>query len=48
LSGVTEKDSVIAGPYEVIRTLENGKAVRPIVTATPGKPGSATPAKKEN
>ncbi|HSJ14989.1 MAG TPA: efflux RND transporter periplasmic adaptor subunit [Longimicrobiales bacterium] len=28
LSGLTEKDSVVAGPYDVIRTLEAGKAVR--------------------
>lgn len=30
LSGVTESDSVVAGPYEAIRSLEDGDAVRPI------------------
>lgn len=43
LSGVTEKDSVVAGPYEIIRTLENGKTVHQIPGAATGKPG-ATPA----
>ena len=45
LSGVTEKDSVIAGPYEIIRTLENGKTVRPLpATGAPGSaPGTKTP-----
>jgi HlyD family secretion protein len=33
LSGLTEKDSVVAGPYEVIRTLEAGKTVRPLPSA---------------
>jgi HlyD family secretion protein len=33
LSGVTEADSVIAGPYEAIRGLEDGKAVRPLPAA---------------
>jgi HlyD family secretion protein len=28
LTGLAEKDTVVAGPYEVIRTLEDGKAVR--------------------
>lgn len=45
LSGITEKDSVVAGPYEIIRTLENGKVVRQM-TNTPAKPG-ATPAATE-
>jgi HlyD family secretion protein len=45
LSGVTAKDSVVAGPYEVIRTLENGKAVRALpATTLPGTPGAV----KEN
>lgn len=35
LTGVTEQDTVVAGPYEVIRTLENGKPVRPMPTTTP-------------
>jgi len=44
LSGVTRKDSVIAGPYEAIRSLENGKAVRPMpaTTTAPAKPGATT------
>lgn len=36
VSGLTDKDSVVAGPYDVIRTLEAGKAVRP-TGATPAK-----------
>jgi HlyD family secretion protein len=41
LSGVTEKDSVIAGPYEVIRTLQNGKTVRAALPGTlPGTAGA--------
>ena len=28
ISGVTEKDSIVAGPYDVIRSLEAGKPVR--------------------
>lgn len=32
ISGLTEKDSVVAGPYEVIRTLEGGKSIRPLAT----------------
>lgn len=30
VEGLAEGDSIVAGPYEVIRTLENGQAVRPI------------------
>jgi HlyD family secretion protein len=30
LSGLSEKDSVVAGPYDVIRTLEAGKTIRPL------------------
>jgi HlyD family secretion protein len=43
LSGVTAKDSVIAGPYEIIRTLENGKAVRNM-----GASAAAGKAKEKN
>jgi HlyD family secretion protein len=46
LSGITEKDSVIAGPYEIIRTLENGKTVRQMPTGATGKPGAAPAEKK--
>jgi HlyD family secretion protein len=45
ISGVTASDTVVAGPYEVIRTLEDGKAVRPMPTITPaGAPGAAATA----
>jgi HlyD family secretion protein len=33
LSGVAEGDSVIAGPYEAIRTLANGTKIRPMTAA---------------
>ncbi|MEO5510596.1 MAG: efflux RND transporter periplasmic adaptor subunit [Longimicrobiales bacterium] len=46
LGGVTEKDSVVAGPYEIIRTLENGKAVRPMIGAAPGTTGATTTTKE--
>ena len=46
LSGVTASDTVVAGPYEVIRTLENGKAVRPLPVGTPtGAASGATAAR---
>jgi HlyD family secretion protein len=32
LGGLSEKDSIVAGPYDVIRTLEAGKTVRPVTT----------------
>src|SRR5690606_26240596 len=34
ISGVTEQDTVVAGPYEVIRTLQDGSPVRPLPTGT--------------
>ncbi len=37
LSGVTESDSVVAGPYEAIRALTDGTAVQPIAQPTPGR-----------
>jgi HlyD family secretion protein len=40
ISGLVANDTVIAGPYEVIRTLEDGKQVR-TTTASEGR-GSAT------
>ena len=43
LSGLSEKDSVVAGPYDVIRTLEAGKKVR----ATGGPSGNGGTAKTE-
>jgi HlyD family secretion protein len=33
LRGLTTSDTVVAGPYEVIRTLEDGKPVRPLGAA---------------
>jgi HlyD family secretion protein len=41
VSGLTEQDSVVAGPYEVIRSLEDGSAVRPMAT-DPARPPGAT------
>lgn len=35
ITGVTESDTVVAGPYEVIRTLQNGQSVRAIPAVTP-------------
>lgn len=35
ISGLTESDTVVAGPYEAIRSLTDGHAVRPLPTATP-------------
>jgi HlyD family secretion protein len=40
LSGLSVGDSVVAGPYEAIRGLENGAAVRRMDT-TPGGPQTA-------
>lgn len=40
LSGVTESDSVVAGPYEAIRNLTDGAAVRPL-GPTPPSGGAA-------
>jgi HlyD family secretion protein len=43
VSGLTAQDTVVAGPYEAIRTLEDGKAVRPLVE--PARRTSTTAAK---
>lgn len=40
LNGLTEGDSLVAGPYEVIRTLQNGTAVRPIAAAMAPTPSN--------
>ena len=45
LSGLSESDSVVAGPYDVIRTLEAGKPVRPMKAAA-GGPAAAAEASK--
>lgn len=41
LSGLTEADSVVAGPYEAIRNLKDGDAVRPISEPTPPRGAAA-------
>jgi HlyD family secretion protein len=45
VSGLTVKDSVVAGPYEAVRSLEEGKAVRPMPTtpATTTRAGNSAP-----
>lgn len=43
-SGLTVGDTVVAGPYEAIRALEDGRAVRPLPGATPRASGSRTAA----
>lgn len=43
ISGLTTSDTVVAGPYEAIRNLEDGQTVRPLVTpagTTPARAGS--------
>ena len=45
--GLTAKDSVVAGPYEIIRTLENGKMVRAMPEGTMMVNGKPVAAKKE-
>lgn len=47
LRGVTESDTVVAGPYDVIRTLEDGKLVRSMNSgAGSGNGGSAATARR--
>jgi HlyD family secretion protein len=44
VTGLSEKDSVVAGPYEAIRTLENGATVRrlqPVVVPGPAAAAAA-------
>jgi HlyD family secretion protein len=49
ITGVTTADTVVAGPYEVIRTLENGQAVRPMPATTPtGTTSGAQAAARES
>ncbi len=38
VDGLTAKDTVVAGPYEAVRSLEDGKALRAIPEATAKKP----------
>ncbi len=42
LSGVAEGDSVVAGPYETIRTLEDGKPVKHMAPPARKGPGAPT------
>ncbi|CAN5595992.1 efflux RND transporter periplasmic adaptor subunit [soil metagenome] len=42
VSGLTESDTVVAGPYEAIRSLSDGQTVRPLPTSAP--PAGATTA----
>ena len=37
VSGLTAKDTVVAGPYEAIRSLEDGKEIKPIAEASAEK-----------
>src|SRR5690606_39076187 len=47
LSGLTESDSVVAGPYEAIRSLQDGQAVRPIA-APQARRGAAAAQPSDN
>jgi HlyD family secretion protein len=38
LSGLSPGDSIVAGPYEAIRTLQNGDRVRPLQARPEGRP----------
>jgi HlyD family secretion protein len=42
LRGLTESDTVVAGPYDAIRTLEDGRAIRPAPAPAAGASGTAT------
>lgn len=44
ITGVTESDTVVAGPYEVIRTLQDGQAVRPMPATAPATGTTGTQA----
>jgi len=39
VSGLTSKDTVVAGPYDAIRSLEEGKPLRPMSSAQDAKAG---------
>jgi HlyD family secretion protein len=45
ISGLAAKDSVVAGPYEAVRSLEDGKPVKPMPAATPAtsRAGNSAP-----
>jgi HlyD family secretion protein len=46
LSGLSAGDSIVAGPYDVIRTLDTGQRVRPMTTA--GAQSRGRPAERTN
>jgi HlyD family secretion protein len=46
LTGLSEQDSVVAGPYDAIRSLEDSKPVRPMGAGAGGARGSTIAAKK--
>jgi HlyD family secretion protein len=48
LNGIAAGDSVIAGPYEAIRSLTNGQKVRSMITAPANGPGGAAQAVGNN
>jgi HlyD family secretion protein len=47
LEGLTAKDTVVAGPYEAVRSLEDDKAVRAIPTDTEKKTGAVAAQEKK-
>jgi HlyD family secretion protein len=42
LRGLTTSDTVVAGPYDAIRTLEDGKQIRAMPAASGARPAGAT------
>ncbi|MEX0907057.1 MAG: efflux RND transporter periplasmic adaptor subunit [Gemmatimonadota bacterium] len=42
ISGLTSSDTVVAGPYEAIRSLEDGQAVRPLTVTPTERRGAIT------
>jgi HlyD family secretion protein len=46
LQGLTTSDTVVAGPYEAVRALENDKPVKPMADEGDKKGGPATKEKK--
>jgi HlyD family secretion protein len=47
VSGLTTKDTVVAGPYEAIRSLEDGKELRPLASEEGADKGKGKKAKGE-
>ncbi|CAN5833912.1 efflux RND transporter periplasmic adaptor subunit [soil metagenome] len=48
ISGLTAQDSVVAGPYEAIRSLEDGKQVKPLGPGAAATGGRTATARKES